>query len=158
MATSIRDNIQSGGQPLYMPGPTQSYNSPQFVFPQTSVIPIDTRSIEAFVSLQTPAPYAGACAVLIHRFGDKYKVAEAYRNELNKWPPIKANDAEGLQIVCSFLEYCKATMMVFSHFHSLDNREEIQKIVMKLPRSCAGRWSIKVAQSVYPGDGEIGCL
>ena len=106
-------------------------------------------AIRYFLTLDDKEAYEKAKNTLVRRFGDKFKVAEAYRTKLNKWPVIKHGDGEGLQKFSDFLEHCRAAMNSIHYLKCLDDPEENRKMMSKLPRSVADRWSRVIDNHLY---------
>ena len=50
--------------------------------------------IQGYLTLYTDEAYAQAKAVLISRYGEKVKVARAYKTKLNNWPVIKVHETD----------------------------------------------------------------
>ena len=105
--------------------------------------------IQGYLTLYTNDAYIQAKAVLLSRYGDKVRVARTHKKKLDEWPPIKANDGEGLQRFANFLWQCNAAMSTVSYLSSLDSAEENQKMVKKLPYYLADRWNRIVDKYLY---------
>lgn len=106
-------------------------------------------AIQGFFSLDGDDAYRSAKATLVRRYGDKYKVAEAYRRKIDTWPQIKHGDGTTLQKLSDFLHQCLTAMSSIVYLQSLDDAEENQKIVRKLPRNVADRWNRTVDKWLY---------
>ena len=105
--------------------------------------------IQGYLTLYTDEAYKQAKSVLISRYGDKVKVARAYRRRLDEWPVIKAHEGEKLQKFADLLWQCHAAMETISYLGPLDSAEENQKMAKKLPQYVADRWNRVVDRSLY---------
>ena len=106
-------------------------------------------TIQWFLSSGSASAYRDAKDALCRRYGDKYKISEAYRKEINNWPSIKPGDGEGLQKFSDFLNQCCSAMSSISYLSSLDSAEENKKLVQKLPRYMSQRWARIVDSWLY---------
>ena len=107
--------------------------------------------IQGYLTLYTDAAYMQAKSVLISRYGDKVKVARAYRRRLEEWPAVKSHEGEKLQKFADFLWQCHAAMDTISYLGPLDSADENQKMAKKLPQYVADRWNRMVDRSLYVG-------
>ena len=62
--------------------------------------------IKGLHTLNTTDAYDEARHILDERFGDPYDVANAYREQLESWPKIGADDNKGLKKYADFLRQC----------------------------------------------------
>ncbi|XP_077870252.1 uncharacterized protein LOC144363543 [Saccoglossus kowalevskii] len=108
-------------------------------------------AIRHFLTLEDEEAYEKAKYTLIRRYGDKFKVAEAYRDRLHRWPIIKQEDGEGLLKLSDFLEHCHAAMNSIHYLRCLDDPEENRKILSKLLRYMyvVDRWSRVIDRHLY---------
>ena len=106
-------------------------------------------SIQWFLTLDSVEAYYQAKAALVRRFGDKFKISEAFRSKMEKWPPIKPDDGEGLRRFSDFLHHCMTAMDSISYLLSLNSPEENKKLVRKLPQFIARRWARIVDRWLY---------
>ncbi len=105
--------------------------------------------IQGYLTLFTEEAYAQAKYQLKTRYGDKVKVARAYRRKLEDWPSIRPNDGEALQKFADFLWQCHAAMSTISYLGSLDSMEENEKLIRKLLYYIVDRWSRIVDKQLY---------
>ena len=68
-------------------------------------------------------------------------VADAFRKRINNWPRILPNDSQGLRRFSDFLEHCNTAMNNIRYLSVLNDPDENQKILRKLPNYLAVRWS-----------------
>ncbi len=87
-----------------------------------------------------------AMKLLDERFGDPFKVADAFRTKLDEWRKIPASDSEGLRQLADFLRQCHMAMSQVDTLHILDDERENQKILQKLPDWLVTRWARQVQQ------------
>ncbi len=106
-------------------------------------------SIEGFFSQESEEAYIQAKHTLMSRFGDRYKVSEAFKKKLNDWPTIRPGDAEGLRKFSDFLQHCSSAMTSITYLDSLNSAEENRKLVVKLPRYIADRWNRVIDRWLY---------
>ena len=104
--------------------------------------------IQGFLAVDS---YSEAKACLVRRFGDKYKISEAFKRKIRDWPVIRPGDGEGLQ-KSDFLQHCDTAMASISYLRSLDSAEENKNFLRKLPRYITNRWSRKVDQSLFESE------
>jgi hypothetical protein len=88
------------------------------------------------------------------RFGDRYKVSEAFKQKLNDWPTIRPGDAEGLRKFSDFLQHCSSAMTSIIYLDSLNSAEENRKLIVKLPRYIADRWNRVIDRWLYKDERE----
>ena len=83
--------------------------------------------------MNTEQAYTRAKRILSSRFGDALLVSHAYRKKIDEWPKISANDGTSLRRFSDFLEHCCTAMGQIKYLNVLDDLEENQKILKKLP-------------------------
>ena len=110
--------------------------------------------IKGFLVQDNENAYSEAKQTLIRRYGDKYRLAEAFKCRINGWPAVK--NGEDLQKLSDFLNQCCSAMNSIAYLKCLDSSEENKKIISKLPRHVASRWIRKVDKSLYETDGHDG--
>ncbi|PFX14992.1 hypothetical protein AWC38_SpisGene20814 [Stylophora pistillata] len=75
------------------------------------------------------------------RFGT---LPDAYRKKINEWPKIPPNDGTSLHKFSDFLIHCQTATNTVKYLKVLDDPDENQKMVRKLPRYLVDRWSREV--------------
>ena len=90
------------------------------------------------------ASYREARKILSDRFGNPFLVANAYRKKINEWPKIQPNEGTSLRKFSDFLLHCQSAMKEIKYLKALNDPEENQKMLRKLPRHLADRWSREV--------------
>jgi hypothetical protein len=96
--------------------------------------------IESFIILQTEEAYAEAKNLLDNRYGNQFEVANAFRRKLDSWPRIPPKDGAALRKFADFLQQCDTAMESMSMLRVLDDVQENQKILKKLPDWIVTRW------------------
>ncbi|KAK3728019.1 hypothetical protein QZH41_000113 [Actinostola sp. cb2023] len=97
-------------------------------------------AISGFLSLDTTEAYAEAKKRLLNRFGNPFLVTEAYRKKISQWPKIPPNDGIALRKYSDFLSHCQTAMKKIKYLKALDDPNENQSMVSKLPRNLIHRW------------------
>ncbi len=110
-------------------------------------------TISGYLMLDSPESYERAKQALKTRYGDKYKLGEAFKRELSDWPAIKPGDGIGLRKLAEFLQHCEAAMHSIKTLQCLNTAEENRKILKKLPRSIIDRWGRTVDKWLYGENG-----
>lgn len=96
--------------------------------------------------LRSSRAYDRAKQILSERYGSDYAITEAFRNKLDSWPKIPANDNTGLQKLSDFLQHCVVAMNEIPELSILNDNRENRKLVLKLPDWLVRRWSREVAR------------
>ena len=98
-------------------------------------------AVSGLLSLGSTDAYQKARKILTDRFGNQFMVADAFRKRINNWPRILPNDGQGLRRFSDFLEHCNTAMNSIRYLSVLNDPDENQKILRKLPNHLAVRWS-----------------
>ena len=126
-------------------------------------------AISGLLLLETADAYRRAKKILAERFGNPFLVADAYRRKINEWPKIPPNDGTSLRRFSDFLVHCQTVTKTIKYLKVLDDPDENQKMLQKLPRYLIDRWSREVdrwlnkegeeqnrgEESVPDGDGTV---
>ena len=94
--------------------------------------------------LDSADAYKQAKKILSDRFGNPFVVADAYRRRINEWPKILPNDGASLRKFSDFLIHCQTATKTIKYLKVLDDPDENQRMVRKLPRYLIDRWSREV--------------
>ena len=97
-------------------------------------------SIQGLITLNSPDSYDKARKVLKERFGHPYRVAQAYKDKLNAWPPIREGDGVRFQQFADFLVLCEQAMKTLKYMEGLNSEDTLKRITSKLPSSLGVRW------------------
>ena len=98
-------------------------------------------AVSGLLSLGSTDAYQKARKILTDRFGNQFMVADAFCKRINNWPRILPNDSQGLRRFSDFLEHCNTAMNNIRYLSVLNDPDENQKILRKLPNYLAVRWS-----------------
>ena len=101
-------------------------------------------AIRGLLLLETTEAYKQAKKILSDRFGNPFLVADAYRKKIGEWPKIPPNDGTSLHKFSDFLMHCQTAMRTVKYLNVLDDPDENQRMVRKLPQYLIDRWSREV--------------
>lgn len=91
--------------------------------------------------------YKDAWNKLNHRYGQPFIIQRSVRERLAKWPRIQPKDAEGLRNFSDSLNTCQEAMPHVKGLQILNDCDENQKLVQKLPDWAASHWNRKVTEA-----------
>ena len=111
-------------------------------------------AISGLLALDNTGAYSKARKILTDRFGNPFIVADAYRKKLNCWPRILPNDGQGLRKFSDFLQHCNTAMNTIQFLNVLNDPDENQRMVKKLPSHVALRWNRVVDEWLAEDDPE----
>jgi hypothetical protein len=96
--------------------------------------------------------YESAKSILDKRYGDRFLVAEAFRDKLDAWPKVSTSDSKGLRKLADFLHQCLMAMKHVPTLQIFNDCRENRKMLPKLPDWLTRRWSRIVAENTvdYP--------
>lgn len=92
--------------------------------------------------------YTDAWSRLDQRYGQPFVIQRAFRQKLANWPKIQSRDAVGLREFSDFLNACQDAMAHVANLQILNDCEENQRLVQKLPEWAASRWNRQVTQTL----------
>ena len=101
-------------------------------------------AISGLLTLESDDAYREARKILSDRFGNPFLVADAYKKKIKEWPNIPPNDGTSLRKFSDFLVHCQTAMKEIHYLKALNDPEENQKMVRKLPRNICDRWGREV--------------
>ena len=104
-------------------------------------------AVEGFFLLGTEAAYESAWQLLEKRFGDPFIIGKAFRNKLQDWPKINSKDGRELRDFADFLRSCEAAMPHIKTLEVLNDCNENQKILLKLPDWLVSSWNRKAMEA-----------
>ncbi|KAJ8404442.1 hypothetical protein AAFF_G00337090 [Aldrovandia affinis] len=104
------------------------------------------KAIESYFLLGTESAYRAAWAILEERYGNPFLIAKAFRDKLDAWPKISSKGSVELQELADFLRSCEAAMSQIRGLEVLNDCNENQKILAKLPDWLTSRWNRKVIE------------
>lgn len=95
------------------------------------------KAIESYFLLGTESAYHAAWVVLEERYGNPFIIA---KDKLNSWPKIGSKDSVELREFTDFLRGCEAAMSQIKGLEVLNDCNENQKILSKVPDWLASMW------------------
>ena len=75
------------------------------------------------------------------RYGNSFVVQRAFREKLNTWPRIGGKEFLKLREFSDFLQTCSSAMSLIKGLQVLNDCEENQKMLAKLPEWVTSRWN-----------------
>ena len=88
--------------------------------------------------------YTHAKDLLKKRYGDPFRLINAYRREIREWPQLKVGDAEGFRKFYNLLVKCQSGVKSGRIQSELDSPDTLRLLQSKLPHSLQERWNRKV--------------
>ncbi|KAJ8342594.1 hypothetical protein SKAU_G00325220 [Synaphobranchus kaupii] len=104
------------------------------------------KAIESYFLLGTDAAYHSAWDILEERYGSSFVIAKAFRDKLTSWPKIGPKDSVELREFSDFLRGCQAAMSQIKSLEVLNDCDENQRMLTKLPDWLTARWNRKVIE------------
>ena len=113
------------------------------------------KTIENYFLQNTTASYDEAWHSLQRKYGDPFRVGQAFRDKLYAWSKVGPKDCEGLSDLSNFLKSCRAASQHVAGLQVLDNCHENQRILTRLPDWLTARWNRLVffkvrSDEIYP--------
>ena len=96
--------------------------------------------------MEPDAGYVEAMKLLNEKYGDPYKVSNAYLKKVNDWPTLRPGDDNALEKLAIFLTQCLSAMEFLSYLVTLDHPNNLQCLVKKLPFYQQERWRREVTK------------
>ena len=84
--------------------------------------------------------YLEAKKLLSEKYGDPYKISNAYIKKINEWPCIRPGDDLALDRFSTFLVQCQSAMTSLPFLTILSHPHNVQSMVKKLPFPLQDRW------------------
>ena len=103
------------------------------------------KAVRGFLMLTPSEAYSAAYSLLLSRYGDNFKLANAFQDRLKTWPKIGSTDVAGLRNFIDFLHQCRTAKRSFSALKILDDESENTALTKKLPVWIARQWARKVS-------------
>ncbi|KAK7884949.1 hypothetical protein WMY93_028072 [Mugilogobius chulae] len=104
------------------------------------------KAVEGYFLLATDTAYYAAWNTLEERYGSSFVVAKAFRDKLASWPKIGNKDSAELREYSDFLRGCEAAMLQIKSLEVLNDCNENQRMLSKLPDWLTARWNRKVIE------------
>ena len=102
------------------------------------------KAVEGFFLLGSEEAYDTAWQLLEERFGDPFLIGKSFRDKLYAWPKINSKDGYELRDFTDFLKGCLSAMPHVDTLNALNDCNENQKILHKLPDWLVSSWNRKV--------------
>jgi hypothetical protein len=84
--------------------------------------------------------YVEARKLLEDKYGDPYRISNAFIKKAAEWPILKPGDSIGLEHFSIFLTQCSSAMNSLSYLSILDHPHNLQTLARKLPFNLQDRW------------------
>ncbi|XP_045070211.1 uncharacterized protein LOC123484206 [Coregonus clupeaformis] len=104
------------------------------------------KAIESYFLLGSESAYHAAWRILEERYGNPFLIAKAFRDKLEAWPKISSKGSIELQEFADFLRSCEAAMTQIRGLEVLNDCNENQKLLAKLPDWLTSRWNRNVIE------------
>ena len=98
-------------------------------------------AISGLFLLRSPTALKEALATLEQRFGSPFIVAQAFREKLDSWPAVKANDGEGLRKLADFTRQTVVASKVVGQMGILDDAQYQKNLLSRLPQWLMRKWA-----------------
>ncbi|KAF0294252.1 hypothetical protein FJT64_016941 [Amphibalanus amphitrite] len=108
--------------------------------------------IEGFLLLRSADAYNQAKKKLYDRYGNDFIVSRTYRKKLKEWPPVRAGDGSGLRRLADYLDSCLAVSHHVSGLESLNDCNQNNEILRKLPKHIVDKWRRVVDKRLFEPD------
>ncbi|XP_073712790.1 uncharacterized protein [Misgurnus anguillicaudatus] len=95
--------------------------------------------------------YKDAWDKLNQRYGQPFVIQKAFRERLANWPKVQPRDADGLRAFADFINACLLAMPHVKGLQILNDSEENQKLLHKLPDWINARWNRQVTKTLLEG-------
>ncbi|XP_055004474.1 AMME syndrome candidate gene 1 protein isoform X1 [Boleophthalmus pectinirostris] len=92
--------------------------------------------------------YRDAWKKMNQRYGQPFVIQKAVREKLSNWPKIQSKDADGLRDFADFVNACMLAMPHVKGLQILNDCEENQKLLRKLPDWINARWNRHVTKTL----------
>ncbi|XP_048048491.1 uncharacterized protein LOC125269604 isoform X2 [Megalobrama amblycephala] len=100
-----------------------------------------SKALEGIFFRTDDEAYSDAWDKLNCRYGQPFAIQKAFREKLTNWPKIHSKDAMGLRSFSDFLSACENAMPHVKGLQIMNDYQENQKLVQKLPDWVASRWN-----------------
>ena len=107
--------------------------------------------VAGFLSQCTSDSYKAALKLLKERFGSDFIVANAFRQQMRRWPKINPDDNVALRKFSDFLRHVNTAKLTNKSLSCLDDEQENRSLLYKLPDWLHRRWARKVSESYHEG-------
>ena len=98
--------------------------------------------------------YAAVKKLLADKFGNKYRIAEAFKRKVECWPIVKGEDANALNNLALFLVECRNTMTDLEVMNEMDHAANIRLLMSKLTFGLRNKWR-SLADNIEEAQGRV---
>ncbi|XP_033098946.1 uncharacterized protein LOC117102676 [Anneissia japonica] len=99
--------------------------------------------VRSCMAMEAKKGYAEAKKALAARYGNPFKLADAYFNKVKSFPDIKVQNKIALSRFSLVLIECKNAMSDLNHLQELNHTRSIQSLTKKLPYRLRDKWRTK---------------
>jgi hypothetical protein len=96
--------------------------------------------IRSCLTMKSEDGYRKARSLLKQRYGQNYRIATAYIDRIVNSPPIKDEHGTALHKFSILITSCKNTSEDIGYKHKLENPDNLQRVVNRLPFSLRRLW------------------
>lgn len=107
-----------------------------------------SKALEGIFFRTDDEAYHDAWEKLNCRYGQPFAIQRAFREKLANWPKVHSKDAIGLRNFSDFLSACENAIPHVKGLQILNDYQENQKLIQKLPDWAASRWNRQVTQAL----------
>ena len=101
----------------------------------------ETRSIiQSCMVMDSSVAYKKARSLLQERFGNKFRIGEAWIRKVTSGPSLQVNDKKGLQKFADELQICRETLHALDMMTEMSTQQQLVKIIERLPHYLRSRW------------------
>ena len=92
------------------------------------------------LAMREDVRYLEAKNLLRKRYGQSYRIANAFVEKLAKGPAIKAENGDALRRFSTLLSSCRKTLKKVGYLNKVENPDTLKAIVGRLPYGLQQRW------------------
>ena len=118
---------------------TDSSNARLYYFVQYTAGDVQ-ELVRSCLTMSPEEGYREARRLLKEKYGQNYKIAAAYVDQLTKGPPLKTGDGGALQKFCVLLTSNKNALKDIGYLSKLENPDALKRIVERLPYGLRQKW------------------
>ena len=117
-------------------------------------------AVKGYLTLPPEEAFREAYKLLQGRYGDKFRLASGFHEQLKSWSRISGTDTVGLRRFVDFLKQCLTAKASFRSLAVLDDESENANMVRKLPTWLSRKWVRRVdayreENEAYPSFAEF---
>ncbi|XP_071959793.1 uncharacterized protein [Antedon mediterranea] len=99
--------------------------------------------VKSYLAMDPGKGFRQAKQALIDKYGNPFRLADAYITSLKDFPEIKAEDKDSLSRYSLLLIECKNSISSLDHLQELNHTSSIQTLTLKLPYRMRDKWRTK---------------